>query len=391
MTRARYIMIGGFLGAGKSTSVAKLAERLERRGERIGLITNDQGSNLVDTQTLRSYGFRVEEIAGGCFCCRFDSLKSAADALSADPNARPDVFIAEPVGSCTDLIATVSYPLRRLYGDAFAIAPLSVVVDPGRALRVLGLEPGRRFSRNVTYVYEKQLEEADLIVINKIDQLTADRRALLSDELATRYPRAKILEVSAREGTGLDEWFDRVTSDELETGRPLTIDYDRYADGEALLGWLNATAEFAADAPVDGNERLIALAKSVQTRLEASAAEIAHFKMTISPLEQGGAGLPGEIGVVNLVGSGWEPEPGHRLSEPLARGQIVINLRAESAPEQLESALREELAAMSRDGVRYTVEHVESFRPGRPEPTHRDPAPLGCGTESSDSREECGS
>ncbi len=106
--RARYIMIGGFLGAGKTTAVMRLAERLRDQGLRVGLITNDQSTGLVDTALLRNQGFDVVEIAGGCFCCRFDSLSEAAERLTED--ARPDVFIAEPVGSCTDLVATVSYP-----------------------------------------------------------------------------------------------------------------------------------------------------------------------------------------------------------------------------------------------------------------------------------------
>ena len=133
-------MIAGFLGAGKTTAVGKLARRLTEQGICVGLITNDQGRNLVDTAMLRSQGFATEEIPGGCFCCRFNSLVDAATRLTAQ--SRPEVFIAEPVGSCTDLAATVTYPLRRLYGDRFTVAPVSVLVDPIRAARVFGLEPG---------------------------------------------------------------------------------------------------------------------------------------------------------------------------------------------------------------------------------------------------------
>src|SRR5438093_11123052 len=115
-SRARYIMIGGFLGAGKTTAVAKLAKRLAGQGRRVGLITNDQGQNLVDTAMLRSQGFATEEIPGGCFCCRFNSLVEAANKLSA--RTRPEVVIAGPVGGCNELVATVTYSLRRLYvGD----------------------------------------------------------------------------------------------------------------------------------------------------------------------------------------------------------------------------------------------------------------------------------
>jgi len=55
-------MIGGFLGAGKTTAVAQFARRFASQGRRVGLITNDQGSELVDTAMLRSSGFATEEI-----------------------------------------------------------------------------------------------------------------------------------------------------------------------------------------------------------------------------------------------------------------------------------------------------------------------------------------
>ncbi|SVE46262.1 uncharacterized protein METZ01_LOCUS499116, partial [marine metagenome] len=148
-------MIGGFLGAGKTTSVASLAQNLTDQGQTVGLITNDQGRELVDTTMLRSKGFATEEIPGGCFCCRFNSLVDAAGKLTE--STRPDVFIAEPVGSCTDLVATVTYPLRRIYGNEFSIAPLSVLLDPVRAARIFGLTEGGQFSEKVIYIYRKQL------------------------------------------------------------------------------------------------------------------------------------------------------------------------------------------------------------------------------------------
>ena len=41
--KARYIMIGGFLGAGKTTAIGRLAKRLTDEGRRVGLITNHTG------------------------------------------------------------------------------------------------------------------------------------------------------------------------------------------------------------------------------------------------------------------------------------------------------------------------------------------------------------
>ncbi|HUG54159.1 MAG TPA: GTP-binding protein [Vicinamibacteria bacterium] len=365
MARARYVMIGGFLGAGKTTAVLRLAERLAARGLRVGLITNDQSTGLVDTVLLGAHGFEVEEITGGCFCCRFGSLLEASERLSQE--TRPDVFIAEPVGSCTDLTATVSYPLRRIYGEEFTVAPLSVMVDPLRALRVLGLEPGRAFSSKVLYVYGKQIEEAEVLVVNKVDLISPERLEQLRAGLAARNPRAEILAVSAREGSGLESWFERIEGREAATTPPPELDYDVYAEGEARLGWLNATLRVEADTPFDGNAFLRGLAGRIQSRLAAAAIEVAHFKAVLSPDEDGG-----DLAVLNLARSDGSPEMSHTLGEPLSEGELVLNLRAEGDPERLQDAVERALASGSEPpSVRWRVAHLERFRPPRPVPVHR--------------------
>jgi G3E family GTPase len=363
--KARYVMVGGFLGAGKTTAVLRLARHLKDRGLRVGLITNDQSTGLVDTALAEAHGFDVEEITGGCFCCKFGSLLEASERLSEE--TRPDVFVAEPVGSCTDLTATVSYPLRRIYGDDFSVAPLSVLVDPLRAERVLGLETGKAFSPKVLYVYGKQIEEAEVIVINKTDLLTPDRVERLRAALKAKNPRAEVLAVSAREGHGLEAWFGRIASAEAGTATPPEVDYDEYAEGEALLGWLNATVRVEADQPFDGNALLGDVAAHVQGRLAVFGIEVAHFKAVFTPDEDGA-----DLAVLNLVRGDGQAEMSHRLAEPLEAGELVLNLRAEGDPERLEAVVRDALAdAVAVTKARSTVEHLERFRPARPVPVHR--------------------
>lgn len=363
---ARYIMIGGFLGAGKTTAVARLAAALHERGQRVGLITNDQGSGLVDTTVLRSRGFATEEIPGGCFCCRFNSLVDAAGKLTAA--TRPDVFIAEPVGSCTDLVATVTYPLRRIYGNRFTIAPLSVLLDPQRALRVFGLGEGRAFSEKVLYIYRKQLEEADLIIVNKCDTLAPAESAKLREVLGREFPHAEVLSASARDGDGLGAWFDRLMAQEQVARPAMEVDYEIYADGEALLGWLNATLQVEATAEFDANAVLESLARDVQARLGEAGAEVAHLKMTFSP--DGGLN---DIAAVNLVRSDFVPELGLRLEQGCVAGQLILNLRAEAAPDALKAAVESSSARLAGHfpGLHVRIEHLEHFRPGKPQPTHR--------------------
>jgi Ni2+-binding GTPase involved in maturation of urease and hydrogenase len=363
---ARFIMIGGFLGAGKTTAVGRLAARLTEQGLRVGLITNDQGRNLVDTAMLRSLRFVTEEIPGGCFCCRFDSLVEAAHRLTE--RSRPQVFIAEPVGSCTDLVATVAYPLRRLYGEDFTVAPVSVLVDPIRALRAFGVEEGGSFSEKVLYIYMKQLEEADLVIISKCDLLDEARLASLRAAIAARFPGKEILAVSPREGIGLEPWFAKIASEEQAAGAAMEVDYAIYADGEALLGWLNCTVQLAAAEAFDGNSFLRELAGQVQQRLRASQAEVAHLKMTLSP-DSG----QWDIGVVNLVRNDFLPELAMALTQPVRGGRLIINLRAEAAPDVLGLVVHDALAAAARKfaTLRAMMEGLEQFCPGKPMPTHR--------------------
>jgi G3E family GTPase len=282
----------------------------------------------------------------------------------------PEVFVAEPVGSCTDLAATVSYPLRRLYGERYTIAPLSVLVDPLRAERVLGLEAGRAFSPKVQYVYEKQLEEADLLVINKADLLDGPRRARLVAALTERFPAARVLAVSARDGTGLEPWFEAVLSEEGTARATMELDYRRYAEGEALLGWLNATVALEGREPFDAGELLRALGETLRARL--APAEIAHLKFTLDP------GLPGgPLAALSLVASDGPVDERETLLDRVDRGSLVVNLRAEAAPEALETALVQALRELlSRPGApRYRLENLERFRPAPPVPVHRDEVP----------------
>ncbi len=364
MTRSRYIMIGGFLGAGKTTTMLRLAEMLAARGLRVGLITNDQASGLVDTSLAKHRDVAVEEIAGGCFCCRFSSLIEAARHLTV--TTRPEVFLAEPVGSCTDLVATVALPLQQIYGEQFTVAPFAVLVDPTRALRVLGMEEGRTFPEHVLYIYGKQLEEAEHIVINKADTVSPETLAALRAEIARRYPQAEVHVISAREGTGVEELLAMLLAGESSPQSVMEVDYARYGVGEAMLGWLNGAADLSGE-DFDGNALLLHLASAIQQRLASSGAEVAHLKMVLSP-----SGEPYELAACNLVRADATPELSHTLADPLDDATLLINCRAAGEPEVLRDAVNAALQETAAHfSVSVTAGPLEYFKPGQPKPEHR--------------------
>jgi G3E family GTPase len=210
------------------------AQTLAGRGLQVGLVTNDQAPELVDTALLARTNVRVAEVSGSCFCCNFPGLLNALS--QPDGEKKADVFIAEPVGSCTDLSATILQPLKDRHADAFSLAPLSVLVDPERLLSILdggmaGLHP------SAAYIFRKQMEEADLLVINKTDLLTPCEYESLQARAKQAFPSVlSVLGVSAKTGEGLDAWLETVMQG-TGAGHHLTeVDYDVYAEGEAVGG-----------------------------------------------------------------------------------------------------------------------------------------------------------
>ena len=78
-----------------------------------------------------------------------------------------------------------------------------------------------------------------------------------------------------------------------------------------------------------------------------------------------------------LIGD-FVPELSLKLPEPSKRGQLIINLRAENAPETLAQTVRDSLHAVEESTPTLVAQlhHLEHFRPGRPMPTHRDQLPV---------------
>lgn len=341
----KLVLVGGFLGAGKTRLLLAAGEMLRARGMRVAILTNDQGGELVDTRLAESSGFATGEVTGGCFCCRFSDFLAAAERLAV---AQPDVIFAEPVGSCTDISATILQPLKAYYGGRFRLAPFTVLVDPARARQLLAADA----DPDAAFLFRNQLLEADLVVFTKGD---------LPGE-PPEVPGIPSRRLSAATREGVQAWLDEVLEGGIPAGsRLLALDYARYARAEASLGWLNWQAEVRLARPLTPAALVGPLLDGLDQALTRAGARIQHLKVF-------GQAATGYV-KASLCANGEEPiSEGALDASPARIHHVVVNLRAGASPELLLEVMDQAAAAIPGTTV---VTHRQAFRPGAPSPEHR--------------------
>lgn len=353
--KTRIAIIGGFLGAGKTTLATRIGSELKKQDKAVAIITNDQGEALVDTQFSKSLGFDVSEVLRGCFCCKFpDFLRSARTLVSS---SRPDIILAEPVGSCTDLLATVVAPLKAIYPNEFEVAPLIIVVDSTRLLSdaVASETPG-------DYLRKHQIEEGEIVVISKTDMIPHERLEEMREIIHRINPTATIVPYSSISGTGLAEIVQSVSSDRTSSNRPIEIDYDVYAAAEAELGWYNGRYEVVLPNKRDTYDIAMRILRELSSKYETD--DVAHVKLMLVS-ESNALKVSLVCQNVNIDGV-----KGSRYGS--GKCYLTINARVISSPDRLRIAVREAVASsLTHFDLREESIEDDSFSPSRPRPTYK--------------------
>ena len=354
-------IIGGFLGSGKTTAIIGAAKYLMAAGKRVGVITNDQGKFLVDTAFMRASDIPSVEVTGGCFCCNYENLEERLDQLEA--LARPDVVFAESVGSCADIVATVLKPLLQLRPGNGGPSSFTVFTDI-RLLqrRLLGLP--LPFSEKVIYLFDKQLEEAGLIILNKSDTLGEPARSEAVSLAEERFPSARIRLQNSHDSSQTADWADLLESESIALPlQSLEIDYQRYGEGEQQLAWLDDEVTLLPP-PGWGRDTVIRFIEEVTQELESRRLPIGHVKFLV---RSGGEVI--KVSLVALSSHNWEDS----IPE-LAPGEIhiLVNARVEADSGMIRSIITRALGhTCSATGTMYHESDVAAFHPGFPRPAHR--------------------
>ena len=350
-------LVGGFLGAGKTTAIIQASKLLMARGLRVGVVTNDQGKYLVDTAFVRLADLPAVEVTGGCFCCNYDDLNGRLRELLAA--AHPQVVFAELVGSCADIVATVVKPLLELGDSGVKPDSFSVFADGRLLLRRL-LDEEMPFSEDVVYIFDQQIAEAGLVVVNKADLLSQEGQDAIAARLQSRYPGKPYLFQSSLTAEGVWGWLGKLQAGEAAAPHELLVmDYQRYAAGEAQLAWLDQNVALAVPEG-EGRAVLVRAIERLAAGIRARGAGIGHMKFIIQA-----EGESVKLSITALE----EPDWAERI--PALAGRwlgLLVNARVELPAEELRGLLT---AALDQPGVQADLGPGEAFHPKEPKPTHR--------------------
>lgn len=351
-------LVGGFLGSGKTTAIIQACKVLMAQRKRVGVITNDQGKYLVDTAFFRFGAVPTLEVTGGCFCCNYADLDQRIEQLVTV--AQPDVLFAESVGSCADLVTTVVKPLLSLGTTSARPCSFSVFVDV-RLLRLLLAGQELPFSENINYIFEKQIEEAGFLVINKCDLLPLGEVAALFDLARQRYPEKEILTQSSLSPTGIADWLWRLAQGDFHVAAlPLSLDYVRYGRGETELAWLDETIFLEGEKT---RTVLVAWLGDVNVALQVRHAPIGHLKLLLVSPDDGEV----KVSFTTPMTPGWEAQ----IPDLRTGVKVLLNARVQMDAGKLQALFDHELErAASRAGVLVRKENTAAFHPALPQPAY---------------------
>ncbi|HZB15001.1 MAG TPA: GTP-binding protein [Chryseolinea sp.] len=351
------VLTGGFLGSGKTTAIVAAARLLMAQGKRIAVITNDQGDQQVDTAFVESLGITTREVSNGCFCCNYNQLDSHLQSLQE--NEQPDYIFAESVGTCTDLIATLAKPLQDFRPEIKVL----ITIFADAALLSSILEGRSTFQEDsVRYIYKKQLEEADLLVINKMDLVSDGQSKRIDEVIKTEYPGKKILYQSSLRDVDVSSWLKNIEEFNAIGRDSLTIDYEVYGEGESKLAWLdkNITISTNNEDAVFVVQRTIGY---IVDQIQSRHIIIGHLKFFID------TGDFSQKVSVTTTTTGRDVKLRPAAAK---RVNLLINARVETDPATLEKLVDDVLLNV-QSIHQCKIDHGKwsIFKPGFPRPTYR--------------------
>lgn len=327
MDKIRFMVVSGFLGAGKTTTMIALAEHMNKTYGETAIIANDLGANLVDTNLTQTSGCTVAEIASGCICYQMDNTIDQIRRLRDKDGA---VFVMSDIPGCgVGALDHVYHRLANDNADEFTLSPFTVVVDPERLRMIMPERADINLPEELVYLLKLQLEEADLVVLNKADLLAPEDVERYVDFLHAACPDIPVLVISALERTGIEELAEFITTHETALKNFSVRNNQEFADAEAKLTWYNRRLYLKTNdgGKIDCNAVVGDLIESIRMGLIEKKRNVPHLKTFATSGN-------GDFNKASLIGVDYDVEYAQQFLRPHKNLRMIVNARAvcESRP-----------------------------------------------------------
>ena len=182
----KVLVIGGFLGSGKTTAIINLGKYLSENNYRVAIIVNEIGEIGLDGDVISKYGFDTTELTSGCICCSLKTdLRYTVTTLYNDYN--PDILVIEPTGIAFPDVIRNEVNLMNLNDVDFA--PLVTLIDGSRFKQLM---------KEIKHFSQRQIIDAEILVINKTDLIESRELPIIEDAVHQLNPNADIIRLSAK-------------------------------------------------------------------------------------------------------------------------------------------------------------------------------------------------
>ena len=319
---SKYMILGGFLGAGKTTTMIAFSEYLAQQGKKAAILVNDLGGDyLVDGAFTEATGCCCDEITGGCICYQTEKLVEKLRLFRDSAGA--DIVFSDIPGCGIGALDHVYHRLNREYHGEFSVCPFVAVADPERLRVIMPERADLHLPQEMAYLFDAQLREAEVILLNKIDLLTDAERAAYTAFLSEQYSRAKVFAVSAKTGEGIGDAIEYLYAHE-STFPVVDIGYGGpdFVAAEQRLCWYNRKFSVKVpDGEIDGNRFLAVLFDIIREKLISIVRNVPHLKAMAR-------GSDGTAAKASLLGVDYATEFSTRFTAPQKSLQVMLNARA---------------------------------------------------------------